>query len=471
MIDPQEGNRRHLTGDEIASLIAIVGERNLALEREDLEAYSRDGTQGLSGWPAALARAGSTAEVASLLAFCNGRRIPVTPQGGRTSLSGGAIPVMGGVALSLERLNRILEIDEENGVAVVEAGVITQTLQEAVEARGLYYPPDPGSRGSCTIGGNVAENAGGPHSAKYGVTSHWVLGMEAVFAGGDVVVTGGKTRKDVAGYDLTGLLVGSEGTLAVVTKAWLRLVPKPVSYGTLVAPFPTLHAAARAVVEITRRRLVPAALEFIDRPAMEVSSARKGVGVPFSEAEARLLVEFDGGGEAEVERDVEAAGGIALDCGAIDVVLATDEAKRRLLWEVRRGIGDAVRDLGPSVELDLAVPRTELAALVEGVRRIGYAAELRVVVFGHAADGNLHVHLFHERESKGDRARFQATVGAVYAEAIRLGGTVTGEHGVGLTSRDYLPVLRSPAYLEVLRAIKSALDPNGILNPGKLLGP
>ncbi|HEX7580439.1 MAG TPA: FAD-binding oxidoreductase, partial [Thermoanaerobaculia bacterium] len=182
MIDPQEGDRRHLTGDEIASLIAIVGERNLALEREDLEAYSRDGTQGLSGWPAALARAGSTAEVASLLAFCNSRRIPVTPQGGRTSLSGGAIPVMGGVALSLERLNRILEIDEENGVAVVEAGVITQTLQEAVEALGLYYPPDPGSRGSCTIGGNVAENAGGPHSAKYGVTGHWVLGLEAVFA-------------------------------------------------------------------------------------------------------------------------------------------------------------------------------------------------------------------------------------------------------------------------------------------------
>ena len=471
MIDPQEGDRRHLTGDEIASLIAIVGERNLALEWEDLEAYSRDGTQGLSGWPAALARAGSTADVASLLAFCNGRRIPVTPQGGRTSLSGGAIPVMGGVALSLERLNRILEIDEENGVAVVEAGVITQTLQEAVEALGLYYPPDPGSRGSCTIGGNVAENAGGPHSAKYGVTGHWVLGLEAVFASGAVAVTGGKTRKDVAGYDLTGLLVGSEGTLAVVTKAWLRLVPKPVSYGTLVAPFPTLHAAARAVVEITRRRLVPAALEFIDRPAMEVSSVRKGVGVPFPEAEARLLVEFDGGGEAEVERDVEAAGGIALDCGAIDVVLATDEAKRRLLWEVRRGIGDAVRDLGPSVELDLAVPRTELAALVEGVRRIGYAAELRVVVFGHAADGNLHVHLFHERESRGDRARFQATVGAVYAEAIRLGGTVTAEHGVGLTSRDYLPVLRSPAYLEVLRAIKSALDPNGILNPGKLLRP
>jgi glycolate oxidase len=395
----------------------------------------------------------------------------VTPQGGRTSLSGGAIPVFGGVALSLERLNRILEIDEENGVAVVEAGVITQTLQEAVEARGLYYPPDPGSRGSCTIGGNVAENAGGPHSAKYGVTGRWVLGLEAVFAGGAVAVTGGKTRKDVAGYDLTGLLVGSEGTLAVVTGAWLRLVPKPLSYGTLVAPFPTLQAAAHAVVEITRRGLVPSALEFIDRPSVEVSSARKGVGVPFPEAEARLLVEFDGGGDAEVERDVEAAGGIALDCGALDVVLATDEAKRRLLWEVRRGIGEAVRDLGTSVELDLAVPRSELAALVEGVRRIARAAGLRAVVFGHAADGNLHVHLFHDGRSTGETARFQATVGAVYAEAIRLGGTVTGEHGVGLTSRDYLPVLRSAAYVEVLRAIKGALDPRGIMNPGKLLRP
>ena len=471
MLDPQEEVPRLLTAGELASLAAIVGERNVVAARDDLEAYSRDGTEGLQAWPSALARPASTAEVASLLSFCDGRRIPVTPQGGRTSLSGGAIPARGGLALSLERLAGILEIDEENGVAVAEAGVVTQTLQEAVEARGLYYPPDPGSRGSCTIGGNVAENAGGPHSAKYGVTGHWVTGLEAVLASGDVVVTGGKTRKDVAGYDLTALLVGSEGTLAVVTKAWLRLIPRPVSYGTLVAPFATLREAARAVVEITRRGLVPAALELVDRPSVEVSYARKGIPAPFPEAEARLLVEFDGGGDAEVERDVEAAGAIALDCGAVDVVLATDEAKRRLLWEVRRGIGEAVRDLGPSVELDLAVPRTELAPLVEGVRRVANASGLRVVVFGHAADGNLHVHLFHEGGEKGDAGRFQATVGAVYAEAIRLGGTVTGEHGVGLTSRDYLPLLRSSVYLRLLRTVRSSLDPNGILNPGKLLRP
>jgi glycolate oxidase len=462
------GVRRELEPGEVRAIGEIVGQASVVASRDDLEPYARDGTEGLAAWPALLAKPSTTGQVAALLAFCSARAIPVTPQGGRTSLSGGALALRGGLALSLERMNRILEIDEGNGVAVVEAGVVTQVLQEEVESRGLYYPPDPGSRGSCTIGGNVAENAGGPHSAKYGVTGKWVLGLEAVLAGGAVVVTGGKTRKDVAGYDLTALLVGSEGTLGVVTKAWLRLLPKPRVYGTLVAPFPTLREAAKAVVEITRRGLVPAALEFVDRPAVDVSSARKGVLVPCPEAEARLVVEFDGGGD-EVERDVERAGEIALECGAVDVVVATDEAKRRLLWEVRQGIGEAVRDLGPSVELDLAVPRTELVGLVEGVRRIAEAADLRVAIFGHAADGNLHVHLFHEREPGREAGRFEATVGAVYAEAIRLGGTVTGEHGVGVTSRTYLPLLRGKVYLDVARAIKAALDPNGILNPGKLL--
>ena len=230
-------------------------------------------------------------------------------------------------------MNSILEIDTDNFVAVVEAGVVTQTLHEAVEAKGLYYPPDPASRGSCMIGGNIAENAGGPHAAKYGVTGRWVMGLEAVFADGGVAVTGGKTRKDVAGYDLTSLLLGSEGTLGVVTKAWLRLIPKPPHWATLVAPFPTLEDAARCVLELHRRGLVLSACEFVDKPSIDLSSKRKGVGVPFPEAEARLLLEFDGPSEAEVERDVTLAGEIALECAALDVVLATDEAKRRVLWE------------------------------------------------------------------------------------------------------------------------------------------
>jgi glycolate oxidase len=451
--------RRDLARDELDALAEIVGPGHLLVERDDLVPYSHDWTEDLVSFPAAAAKPATTDEVSRLLSFCDACRIPVTPQGGRTSLSGGALPLLGGLALSLERMDRIVEIDGANLVAVAEAGVVTQTLQEAVEALGLYYPPDPSSRGSCLIGGNVAENAGGPHSAKYGVTGKWVMGLEAVLADGETIVTGGKTRKDVAGYDLT----------------WLRLIPKPAVWATLVAPFPTLESAAACVVELHRRGLVLSACEIVDRPSVEVSSRRKGVAVPFPEAEARLLIELDGAGEPEVERDATLAGEIALEMGALDVVIATDEAKRRGLWEVRRGIGEAVRDLGPSAELDLGVPRTELAALVTAVRRIAAAAGLETVAFGHAADGNLHVHVYRERggsDGGADRAsaaRFAATLREIYAETARLGGTVTGEHGVGVTSREHLHLCRPPAYLGAMRAIKQALDPNGILNPGKLI--
>jgi len=453
---------------ELEELATIVEPRYLLIARDDLTPYSHDWTEGLASFPAAVVKPRTTEQVSRLLKFCDEQRIPVTPQAGRTGLSGGSVPVAGGVGLSLERMDTILEVDADNLVAVAEAGVITQTLQETVEARGLYYPPDPSSRGSCTIGGNVAENAGGPHAAKYGVTGRWVMGLEAVFADGSVAVTGGKTRKDVAGYDLTSLLVGSEGTLAVVTKAWLRLLPKPLHVATLVAPFPTLEDAAHCVLEIHRRGLLPSACEFVDKPCVDVSSRRKGVAVPFPEAEARLLIEFDATGEEELERDVTACGEIALECHAHDVVLATDEAKRRVLWEVRRGIGEAVRDLGASVELDLGVPRTELVALVTGLRRLAAEYGLRAVAFGHAADGNLHVHVYREG-GVADPATFDEACRAIYAEAARLGGTVTGEHGVGAAARHVLALCRPPAFLSAMRAIKHALDPNGILNPLKVL--
>jgi glycolate oxidase len=460
--------RRDLTPDELSSLAAIVGEAHLLVARDDLEPYTHDWTEDFVAVPGAVARPRTVGEVSALLRFCSGRRIPVTPQAGRTGLSGGALPIHGGLALAVDRMTSILEIDGANLVALVEAGVVTQTLHEAVEARGLYYPPDPASRGSCCIGGNVAENAGGPHAAKYGITSKWVLGLEAVLASGEVIVTGGKTRKDVAGYDLTSLLVGSEGTLAVVTKAWLRLIPKPRAAAVLVAPFATLEEAAACVAAISRAGLVPAALEIVDKPCVDVSFRKKGLPVPFPEAEARLLVEFDGGGDEEVERDVTRCGEVALEAGALDVVLATDEAKRRELWEVRRGIGEAVRELGSSSELDLAVPRTELAALVRGVRRVAAEAGLKTAAFGHAADGNLHVHVYREGKGERDEAHFSAATTAIYAEACRLGGTVTGEHGVGVAARDVLPLRHAPAVLAAMRAVKDALDPLGILNPGKI---
>jgi glycolate oxidase len=460
--------RRDLTADELASLAAIVGTAHLFVAKDDVEPYTHDWTEDFVAVPAAVARPRTVEEVSALLRYCSDRRIPVTPQAGRTGLSGGALPLRGGLALAVDRMTSILEIDESNLVAVVEAGVVTQTLHEAVEALGLYYPPDPASRGSCCIGGNVAENAGGPHAAKYGITSKWVLGLEAVLASGEVIVTGGKTRKDVAGYDLTSLLVGSEGTLAVVTKAWLRLIPKPRAAAVLVAPFATLEEAAACVASISRAGLVPAALEIVDKPCVDVSFRKKGLPVPFPEAEARLLVEFDGGGDEEVERDVTRCGEVALDAGALDVVLATDEAKRRELWEVRRGIGEAVRELGSSAELDLAVPRTELAALVRGVRRLAAEAGLQTAAFGHAADGNLHVHVYREGKGEPDEARFSAATRAIYAEACRLGGTVTGEHGVGVAAKDVLPLRLAPAALAAMKAVKDALDPLGILNPAKI---
>lgn len=460
--------RRELAAGELVSLAAIVGAAHLLVAKDDVEPYTHDWTEDFVAVPAAVARPRTVEEVSALLRFCSARRIPVTPQAGRTGLSGGALPLRGGLALAVDRMTSILEIDESNLVAVVEAGVVTQTLHEAVEALGLYYPPDPASRGSCCIGGNVAENAGGPHAAKYGITSKWVLGLEAVLASGEVIVTGGKTRKDVAGYDLTSLLVGSEGTLAVVTKAWLRLIPKPRAAAVLVAPFATLEEAAACVASISRAGLVPAALEIVDKPCVDVSFRKKGLPVPFPDAEARLLVEFDGGDDEEVERDVTRCGEVALDAGALDVVLATDEAKRRELWEVRRGIGEAVRELGSSSELDLAVPRTELAALVRGVRRLAAEAGLQTAAFGHAADGNLHVHVYREGEGDADEARFSSATRAIYAEACRLGGTVTGEHGVGVAARDVLPLRLAPASLAAMKAVKDALDPLGILNPGKI---
>jgi glycolate oxidase len=461
--------RYELTRAELDALAAIVGVPHLLVARDDLVPYAKDWTQDLVHFPSAVAKPRTTEEVSRLLGFCNKKRIPVTPQGGRTGLSGGALPVAGGLVLSLERMNSILEIDAANFVAVVEAGVITQALQEAVEEKGLFYPPDPASRGSCMIGGNIAENAGGPHAAKYGVTGKWVLGLEVVFADGSVAATGGKTRKDVAGYDLTSLLIGSEGTLGVVTKAWLRLVAKPAAWATVLAPFPSLETAAHGVFEIHRRGLVPSACEVIDRPAVEASSKKKGIGVPFPQAEARILLDFDGGCDDEVERDVTAAGEILLECGALDVALATDEAKRRTLWDVRRDIAEAIHELGVTVELDLAVPRSELVPLVRSVRRIAEESKLGAFAYGHAADGNLHVRLLREGPAPLAAGDFGNAVKAIYAEAVRLGGTITGEHGVGLTLRDLLPMRRPPAFLAAMRAIKHALDPNGILNPGKVI--
>jgi len=412
----------------------------------------------------------TTAEVAAVMKVATERRLPVTPRAGGTGLSGGALPVRGGVVLSVDRMDSILEIDRENLAAVVEAGVITQRLQEACEAVGLYYPPDPASRGSCTLGGNIAENAGGPHAAKYGVTKDFVLGVEAVLPDGRVVEWGGKLLKNRTGYSLAQLIVGSEGTLAIVTKAWLKLIPLPRLRRCMLVPFPTLEGAAAGVARIYQAGLFPAALEFMEREAIQLAARHLRIPVPGGDAEALLLVEFDGNHEEGVDADLEKAGEVCLAAGAADCLLPESPSRQEELWKVRRAIGEAVKKASVYKEEDTVVPRAALPALVRGVKEICARAGVTVVCYGHAGDGNLHCNVL---RMGMDESRWNGLLPGVVEEIFRLtvslGGSVSGEHGIGWVQRRYLPLAASPDAIAVMREIKRAFDPLGILNPDKVL--
>jgi glycolate oxidase len=458
-----------VTASVVKELRAIVGEGHVLVSAPDLARYGQDETEDLVYPPEAAVRPAATAEVARVLALANAHGIPVTPRGAGTGLSGGALPVHGGIVLSLERMNRILEIDEGNLMAVVEPGVITQVLQDEAEKRGLYYPPDPASRGSCMIGGNIAENAGGPHCVKYGLTKDYVLALEAVTAEGRVLRTGGKLRKDVAGYNLTQVLVGSEGTLAVVTEATLRLIPAPGARRLLVAPFGSLDAAAQGMVAVYRSRIQPSALEIMERAAVKAVEEHLGRPIPHSGAEAQILLEVDGPDEEAVEKDLVRAGEVLLGAGALDVVLADTPAKEAELWRMRRSVGEAVRKQAAYVECDTAVPPTRVPDLLRGVREVAARFGIRQVSYGHAGDGNIHVNVLTDDPDKGRRDQvLRPAIEAIFAVAVSLGGTITGEHGVGCSQSRYLPLCRDAAAIDAMRAIKRALDPKGILNPGKI---
>ncbi len=452
----------------LEALSRVLPAECLGSDEETLQQHARDETEDLVHRPDVVVTPRSEEQVSSLLRAAQELQIPVTPQGGLTGLSGGALPVEGGVALDLRRLNRIIEVDCENLFAVVEPGVVTQTLQEAVEAEGLFYPPDPASRGSCTIGGNIAENAGGPRAAKYGTTGRYVSGLRVVLAGGQVLALGGKNRKDVAGYDLLSLFVGSEGTLGIVTQATLRLVPLPKERRLLWASFAEEEKALAAVSRLYASGREPSACEFMERKAAEVSAASLSLSLP-ADANAHLFVEADGFEEDVVERDAERFGEVLLSAGATDVQLAVSEPQQRELWRLRRAVGEAVKKIGPYAEEDCAVPRARLPELFRTVREIARRHRLLVISYGHAADGNIHVNIV---EPPGERERWLAHRGAAIEEIFRavvsLGGTITGEHGVGLTQREYLSLQHSREVLSVMRAVKRTLDPKNILNPGKI---
>ncbi len=440
----------------------------LSADTESLAAHAHDETEDLRAVPELVVRPRSEEEVRALLAAARELRFPVTPQGALTGLSGGALAIRGGVALDLRAMSRILEIDRQNLYAVVEPGVVTEALQGAAEEAGLFYPPDPSSRGSCTLGGNIAENAGGPRAAKYGTTGRYVSGLRVVVPGGAVLALGGKNRKDVAGYDLVSLFVGSEGTLGVVTQATLRLLPLPSHRRLLWASFASEATALSAVSRLYADGAEPSACEFLERRAAEVSAQSLGLGLP-AEADAHLFVEVDGFDGDSVARDAERTGERLLAAGAAEVRVAMTEREQRDFWRLRRAVGDAVKRLGPYAEEDCTVPRARMQELLGAVREIAARRHLTAICYGHAADGNIHVNLV---QPPGQHERWlrerEAAIEEIFRAVVTLGGTITGEHGVGLTQRGYLSLRHSAEVLAAMKAVKAIFDPEGLLNPGKI---
>ncbi len=412
----------------------------------------------------------STAQVSAVLRIASAHRIPVTPRGAGTGLSGGALAVHGGISLSLGKMNRILEIDRANLMAVVEPGVITQVLQEAVEKEGLFYPPDPASRGSCMIGGNVAECAGGPRALKYGVTKDWVLGLEAVLADGSVIRTGGKLLKNVTGYNITQLLVGSEGTLAVVTKIILKLIPWPPFRSTLVATFDSPEQACIALTKIFEARIVPCAAEYMESAAIQAAARKRGKRFPGMEAAATLLIEVDGHDRDVVQRDGLRTGEVCVENGALDVIVADSPTQQNDMWDMRRAIGEAVKGISTYKEEDTVVPRSELPRLMRALEAIRVKHGITTICYGHAGDGNIHVNILKMGMSDADwETKLPPAIREIFTEVVRLGGTISGEHGIGCVQREWLPIAMTREEIDVMRRVKAALDPQGILNPGKLV--
>jgi glycolate oxidase len=454
----------------VGELRNIVGDARVLVDGDVMEAYSHDEVVGLRGRPEVVVRVATAEQVSAVFRLAQRERIPVTPRGAGYGLSGGAVPVLGGIVLSLEKMNRILEIDKANLMVTVEPGVITAAIHSAVEAEGLFYPPDPASLDSCTIGGNVAEGAGGPRAVKYGVTKDYVCGLEAVLPSGEIIQAGGKLVKNVTGYNLIQLLVGSEGTLAVVTKIVLRLIPLPKVQVDLLVPFGRFLDAADTVSDIIAHRILPTAIEFMERDSILAVERLLGRDVPFHDAEAHLLIQLDGNTLEAVDADCEVVGALCLEHGAQDALVARDRPTRDRLWEARRKIIESLRRESPISHMeDVVVPRAAIPALLGGIKDIARRHTVRIVSFGHAGDGNVHVNVLKDDLPDGRWAEVVPAVQVeIYRLALALGGTLTGEHGVGATRRAYLPMALDQHQMQLQRGIRHVFDPNGILNPGKI---
>lgn len=451
----------------VSKLRAILGTENVLTAREDLIPYSFDGTAAIRQLPGCVVFATSAEQVSAILKLANESKIPVVTRGSGTGLSGGSVPVEDSIVLCLVRMDKILELDRANLTMLVEAGVTTLKVSETAEAAGLFYPPDPGSMKISTIGGNVAENSGGLRGLKYGVTRNYVMGMEVILPDGELVWTGNKCVKDVAGYSMRDVFIGSEGTLGVITKVLLKLIPKPAAKKTLVATFARMDQAAQTVSDIIAARIIPCTLEFLDRTTIRCVEDFARIGLP-TDCEALLLMETDGHPAAVTEEAAQMET-IARQNGALEIRVAKNDSEAANLATARRSAFSALARVAPTTILeDITVPRSELAKMVCFVETVAKKYNLRVGTFGHMGDGNLHPTFLTDERNEDEMHRVEEAFKELFAEAIRLGGTITGEHGTGLAKKNFLPQFAGEGQMRAMREVRRAFDPNGILNPGKI---
>lgn len=467
-------NYNKITPPALKKLQIILGEKYVLFDSESLKNYGHDETEDLVFLPEVVVKPRTAQEISEILKIANSELIPVTPRGAGTGLSGGALPIHSGIILSMERFNQILQIDERNLQATVEPGVINEAFQNAVKELGLFYPPDPASKGSCFLGGNVAESSGGPKCVKYGTTKDYILNLEVVLPTGEIIETGANTLKNSTGYNLTQLMVGSEGTLGIATKIIVKLLPLPKYDLLMLVPFKSLDEACAAVSEVFRAGFTPSAMELMERDALDWVSkyVQSNVVKLEDDIQAHLLIEVDGNDMDVLMKEMEAISELMSKYNITDILFAESAAQKSELWRLRRGINEAVKNNAISKEQDTVVPRAELPKLVKGVKEVGWKYKFKTVCYGHAGDGNLHIRLIKgdltDEQWNGDYIK--KAIAEIFTICKQLGGTISGEHGIGLVQQEYMHLVFSEKALEVQRNIKKVFDPNGILNPGKIFG-
>lgn len=462
---------RKVTSQLLSVFREIVGEEYVLANADQMANYAHDHTEDLVYYPEVVIKASKAEEISQILTLCNKELIPVTVRGAGTGLSGGALPVLGGVLLSMERFNKILDIDEQNFQATVEPGVINEVFQHTVQAKGLFYPPDPASKGSCFLGGNLAHSAGGPRALKYGTTRDYVLNMEVILASGEIIWTGANTLKYSTGYNLTHLMIGSEGTLAVITKIVFKLIPLPKHNLLLFATFADAEMACTAVANVFRAGYTPSCCEFMERDGLMLSATMHNLSFDLhKEVAACLLIEVDGNEMEKLHVEAEQIAEVLYTMGCLDILLADSAERKDFFWKLRRSIGEAVKTRSVYKEEDAVVPRAELPVLMKGLKELEAKYGFKSVSYGHAGDGNLHINILKESLTTEQwNGMINEVIREIFQLCVKLKGTISGEHGIGLVQKNFMDIPLTPIHFRLMQGIKQVFDPNQILNPGKII--